>query len=311
MPLSSNDATNETAENLVKTLKGAFSTPAGFRPAHARGILLSGTFTPTSEAASLSNAKHFNDASTPITSRLSNSTGIPVIPDNDGNANPRGFATRFNLGLDSNGRRSHTDIVLHSTAFFPMRTGQGFLKLLGAIGSGTVGDFLASHPSAAAFVQDPKPTPSSFATEKYFGVNAIKLIKDDKITFVRYRITPDAGESHLSEEEAKSKDPAFLHNEIQTRVIDGPISFKFLGQIAEEGDITDDATIHWPKDRKIVELGTLKLEKVVDDNDEEQRKIIFDPVPRVEGLGPSDDPLLDMRASTYLISGRERRAAHA
>jgi catalase len=41
----------------------------------------------------------------------------------------------------------------------------------------------------------------------------------------------------------------------------------------------------------------------------EQKKIIFDPIPRVEGVEPSDDPLLEVRASVYLISGKQRRAA--
>ena len=182
--------------------------------------------------------------------------------------------------------------------------------MLKALGDGTIGDFLGKNPSAAAFVQDPKPPPESFATEKYFGVNAIKLVSSDgKGTFVRYRIMPDAGEAHLSEEEAKGRDPAYLHNEIQTRIIDGSVSFKLLGQVAEDGDPTNDNTKHWPEDRKVVKLGTIKIDKVMDDNDEKQRTTIFDPVPRVDGLEPSDDPLLDMRASVYLQSGRIRREA--
>ncbi|KIW68247.1 hypothetical protein PV04_04204 [Phialophora macrospora] len=319
MPLSTNEQTNETAANLVKTLKGAFNTPPGFRPAHARGILINGTFTPTPEAASLSKAPHFNASSTPVTTRFSNSTGIPQIPDNAGDANPRGFAVRFNLP-EKNGRRHHTDIITHSTPFFPVNSGEGFLELLGAIGASSAPDapknpspieaFLGSHPAALAFVQAPKPTPSSFATEKYFGVNAFKLISaDGKETYVRWRITPDAGESHLSDEEAKAKDPAFLHNEIQTRIIDGGASFTLWAQVANEGDQTNDPTVRWPEDRKIVKLGTIKLDAVADDNDEKQRNIIYDPVPRVDGVEASDDPVIDVRASLYLISGRERRAA--
>ncbi|KAJ9604809.1 hypothetical protein H2200_010924 [Cladophialophora chaetospira] len=319
MPLSSNEKTNETGANLVKALQGAFHTPPGFRPAHARGILLTGTFTPTTEAASLSKAVHFNASSTPVTARFSNSTGLPQIPDNAGDANPRGFAVRFNLP-EKNGRRQHTDIITHSTPFFPVNTGEGFLELLGAIGASSAPDapknpspieaFLGSHPAAKAFVTAPKPTPASFATEKYFGVNAFKLIAEDgKETFVRYRITPDAGESHLSDEEAKGKDPAFLHNEIQTRIIDGGVSFTLSAQIANEGDQTNDATVRWDEDRKVVKLGTIKLDAIPDDNDEKQRTTIFDPVPRLEGAAPSDDPIIDVRASLYLISGKERRAA--
>ncbi|KAK6375688.1 hypothetical protein LTS17_007510 [Exophiala oligosperma] len=319
MPLSTNEKTNETASTLVKTLQGAFHTPPGYRPAHARGILLSGTFTPSSEAAGLSKAPHFNQPSTPILVRFSNSTGIPQIPDNANDANPRGMAVRFNLP-DVNGRRHHTDIITHSTPFFPVRTGEGFLELLKAIGASSapgaptspspIEEFLGKTPSAKAFVEAPKPTPASFATENYFGVNAFKLLSADGGTaFVRYRVTPDAGAAHLSDEEAKAKDAAFLHNEIQTRIIDGGASLTLSAQVADPDDTTDDATVRWPEQRKIVKLGTIKLETVVDDNDEKQRTMIYDPVPRVEGVEASDDPLIDMRASIYLVSGRERRAA--
>ena len=152
--------------------------------------------------------------------------------------------------------------------------------------------------------------PASYATEKYFGVNAFKLISaDGKETFIRYRITPDTSEAHLSDEEAKAKDPAFLHNEIQTRIIDGGVSFSLSVQVANKGDQTNDATVRWDEDRKIVKLGTIKLDAVADDNDEKQRNIIYDPVPRIEGVDVSDDQLIDVRAALYLISGKERRSA--
>jgi catalase len=41
----------------------------------------------------------------------------------------------------------------------------------------------------------------------------------------------------------------------------------------------------------------------------EQKNIIFDPIPRIDGIEPSDDPLLELRAAIYLLSGRRRRAA--
>jgi catalase len=82
-------------------------------------------------------------------------------------------------------------------------------------------------------------------------------------------------------------------------------------QLANVGDVVDDATIHWPEDRKVVELGTLTLTAPVADDAQEQKQIIFDPIPRVDGIEPSDDPLLELRAAIYLISGRRRRAAPA
>lgn len=89
----------------------------------------------------------------------------------------------------------------------------------------------------------------------------------------------------------------------------GSITFALYAQIANDGDTIDNATIHWPEDRKIVELGKLTLTALAEDNDEQQKHIIFDPIPRVDGIEPSADPLLELRAAVYLISGRRRRAA--
>jgi catalase len=320
MPLPADPAVVKTSQGLVDTLHGIFGPHPGFRPAHAKGILFTGTFTPTSTASSLSKAKHFTNASTPITVRFSNSTGIPQIPDTDANGDPRGFAIRFNLGLDANGRRSHTDIVAHSVPAFPGKDGEEALAFFKAVANSppdaphpnAIEQYLATHPAALAFIQIPKPTPESFATQHFFSVNAFKLIDaDGKETFVRYTIEPVAGVKTLSAEELAGKEPNFLQDEIVERVKKGPVEYKLLAQIAEEGDVTDDNTQKWPDTRKVVELGSIKVEEVVpfDKQEAEQKYIIFDPIPRVEGVGPSADPLLDVRAGVYIISGKERRAA--
>src|SRR3984957_12106183 len=78
-------------------IRALFGAHPGFRPVHAKGAMLNGFFTPSPDAAKLSRAPHFNRPSTPTTVRFSNSTGIPVIPDNDPNADPLGCAVRFHL----------------------------------------------------------------------------------------------------------------------------------------------------------------------------------------------------------------------
>jgi catalase len=237
--------------------------------------------------------------------RFSNSTGIPNIPDTDDNADPRGIGIRFLLG-----DRKHTDIVAHSTPTFPTQTGQGFLEFLQALAGGTIGEYLGSHPSALAHVQYPKPAPESYGTEQYWSVTAFKLIDAaGKETFIRYHVVPEAGVKTLEKEAWKAKDPDYLQKELAERLAAGPISFKILVQVAEEGDVTNDATVHWPESRPVVELGVVKLDSIVPDNAKEQKYIIYDPSPRVEGVDVSDDPLLEFRAAVYLISGRQRRAA--
>jgi len=41
----------------------------------------------------------------------------------------------------------------------------------------------------------------------------------------------------------------------------------------------------------------------------QQKHLIFDPIPRVDGIEASGDPLLELRAAIYLLSGRRRRSA--
>ncbi|KAK6953857.1 hypothetical protein Daesc_003819 [Daldinia eschscholtzii] len=308
MPLPSNEKVVQTSNALVNTLHDIFGPHPGFRPAHAKGVLLNGTFIPTEEAKALSKAPHFNNPSTPIVARFSSSTGIPELPDTDPNGNPRGFAIRFKLAETP--RRAHTDIITHSVDGFPGSNGQEALDFFTAVKDGSIGTYLASHPKAQTFVQLPKPTPVSFGREKYFGVNAFKFVSvDGKDTYIRYRVVPEAGEAYLDEAALKDKSPTFLYDGVPELLKAGPIVFKLNAQIAQDGDVTDDNTVKWPEDRRVVELGTIKLESVADDQAAQQKRIIFDPIPRVEGIEASADPLLEVRAGVYLISGRERRAA--
>jgi len=109
-------------------------------------------------------------------------------------------------------------------------------------------------------------------------------------------------------------DQDYLETELRQRLdqANGLVSsFKLAVQIAHEVDITNDATVHWPEHREQVVLGTIKLDGVLPDQVKEQQHIIFDPIPRVEGVDVSEDPLLEVRAGIYLISGNQRRSTEA
>jgi catalase len=304
MPLPSDEKIVQLANDLLGQFDTIFGLHPGFRPAHAKGMMLSGTFTSSHEAMSFTRAPHAMRESTPVTVRFSNGTGLPLIPDNAPDSNPRGLAIRFQLA-----DHVHTDIVSHSTDGFPTRTGQEFLDFLRAVAAGDPSAFLAEHPAALAFVQTPKPSPASFATEAYFGVTAFRFINQQGLArYGRYRISPKAGVEHLDEAAAKSKDENYLFDELARRIAAGPIGFDIHVQTADDQDIVDDATIHWPSDRPLVHFGTIELMAKASD-DEAHRRIIFDPIPRVDGIEPSDDPLLELRAAIYLLSGRRRRHA--
>lgn len=156
----------------------------------------------------------------------------------------------------------------------------------------------------------PKQFPVSFATESFYALHAFKFISPDgKEQFVRYQIKPSLGNSYLSDAEVKEKSATYLFDELHERIGKGPIKLEVYAQLAEPGDPTNDITKQWPDDRKQMLLGTIVANKLVEESEKEQKHIIFDPVPRVEGIEPSDDPILDFRAALYLISGRERRKA--
>jgi len=313
MPLPTDEKLIALSQDLLLQFDTVFGLHPGFRAAHARGTMLTGTFTPSVNAASLTRAPHIIRESTPVTARFSSSTGLPLIPDDDPNANPRGLALRFNLA-----EHVHTDIVSHSTDGFPTRTGQEFLEFLRAVAASSsqkslptpIEAFLAGHPKALAFVQTPKPTPSSFARESYFGVTAYRFTSKDGVSrYGRYRITPEAGNEYLDEATAKNKGPNYLYDELTERIAREPIGFQILVQVANDEDIVDDCTSHWPEDRPLINLGQVILSNPVANDAREQKKIIFDPIPRVDGIEPSGDPLLELRAAIYLLSGRRRRQA--
>src|SRR5438309_10823459 len=152
------------AEQLLDALDALSGLHPGFRPAHAKGLMCSGTFTRSAEAAKLTRAPHATAPSTPVTVRYSDGTGVPNIPDNDpARSGPRGIAIRFHLG-----DHAHTDIIAHSTNGFPVRTGKEFVEFVHAVatfGAGqpeALGAFLASHPNAKRFVDTPKLMPTHF-----------------------------------------------------------------------------------------------------------------------------------------------------
>jgi catalase len=288
----------------------------GFRPAHARGTMYSGTFTPSPGAARLTKAPHAARPSTPVTVRFSISAGVPTAADNDPKASsPQGMAVRFHLA-----DHVHTDVVAHSHNGFPVRTGEEFLAFLRAVAASgpnapnppPIAAFLATHATAKAFVEAAKPIPTSFARQAFFAITAFKFTNTDGASrFGRFRLVPEAGTEFLTADQAAAKTSDFLAAELSDRLAKGPVVFHVRVQLAEPGDEVADATAVWPETRPVVEFGTLTITTRVDELAPEARKVIFDPIPRVEGIDPAGDPLTDVRSEIYLMSGRRRRTTSA
>ena len=190
---ASNEPLRDSPQQMVDALHSAFGVHHA-RAVHAKGILLTGTFTPSADAQRLAKAAVFSSGTVPITARFSDFTGIPDIPDTVGGANPRGFAIKFKLPGDAS-----MDIVAHSFNGFPTATANEFGYLLRAIGTSgpeatkptDLDQFLATHPIAKTFLTTQKPAPVSYGTLAYFGVNSFKFTSaSGESQFVRYRFVP-------------------------------------------------------------------------------------------------------------------------
>ena len=227
----------------------------GFRPVHAKGVMFSGTFVPSPDAAELTRAPHASRPSTPVTVRFSASSGNPAVADNASEgSSPQGMATRFHLA-----EHVHTDIIAHSFNGFPARNGEElleFFQVVAASGPGAptpppIVAFLADHPAAKAFVEAPKPIPSSLARQPYFAVNAFKFTNaGGQSRFGRFRLVPDAGTEFLTPDQASRKTADFLAAEMSERLSKGPVIFHLLVQMAEDGDDVTNATVSWPETRQ-------------------------------------------------------------
>jgi catalase len=284
----------------------------GYRANHAKGILLTGHFTAASGADAVSKAGHFKTKTVvPVLVRFSDPTGVPDLPDGSPNASPHGIAIRFTLPDGST-----TDIVAISATSFPVATPEEFVQMLTAVADSKgvtthpnpIENFLAQHPKAAAWVQTPRPAPTSFATLAYYGINAFKFTNDAGATrYGRYQILPIAGEQALGDAELKAAGSDYLMEEIRLRMRKGlPSGFRLQVQLSDPGDPVNDGSSPWPATRKTSELGVLTLDGVVQDQVGEQKRIMFTPLALTDGIEPSDDPVLLFRPLAYGVSFQQR-----
>ncbi len=277
----------------------------GVRASGAKGVCLSGSFTPAPGAAALSKAPHFRNT-VPVTARFSMGGSNPKISDKTKGVT-RGFAMRM--------RDPAGDMVfvVISAPVFGTRTPEQLLAGLRVRAPGPDGKpdaekikaFTAQYPETtrqAAWL-NARPVPASFAGTDYWAVHAYTLTnakgetKTAKLKFV------SADKAGLSDDELKAKPDSFYADELKERLAKGPAQFDLVAILAEPGDPTGDSTATWPEEsRKTETLGTLKIAAIEPDATCDANT--FDPVVELpEGIaGPADDPMFAVRSPAYAVS---------
>src|SRR5215212_101172 len=196
-------------EDAVDAINDVSGRHPGHRAAHAKGTLLSGSFTATPEGSRLTRAVHMRGEPVRATVRFSNGGGDPATPDHAREG--RGMAVKLYLPDGST-----TDMVALSLPVFFTRTVEDFLAFTRARAQGdmaVIGAYLQEHPEALPAVQgalsaDP---PESYATVAYNGIHTFRWIAPDGATrAIRYRFAPEAGEHTIGDEEAQQRGPDYL-----------------------------------------------------------------------------------------------------
>jgi catalase len=290
-------------EEVVDAINEISGVHPGHRAAHAKGTLLTGTF--TGAGTELTSAVHLQGEPVRVTARFSNGGGDPNIPDYAREG--RGMAVKFYL--PDGGK---TDIVALTLPCFFVRTPEDFLSFTQARKDPEklMPDWLGAHPEALTAIQAALGAnpPASYATCAYNSIHSYRFVDaDGGSRFVRYRWEPEAGEATLSGEDAKARGRDYLQEEILAR---GESAFRLLAVIATEEDAVDDPTVAWPDERERVELGRLVLTGPELRREQGGDILVFDPTRVIDGIELSDDAVLRFRGPAYSVSV-ERRVSPA
>ena len=287
------------AEEVVDAINEIAGVHPGHRVAHAKGTLLTGTFTPN--GSGLTRAAHMQDEPVRVTARLSNGGGDPGIPDYAREG--RGIAVKFYLPDGSK-----TDVIGLSLPCFFVRSPEDFLSFTRARldPERLMPDWLGAHPEALPAIQaalgaDP---PASYATCVYNSIHSYRWIDaDGGSRFVRYRFEPEAGEQTLSGEDAKARGADYLQEDVLAR---GDSAFRLQVVIATDADDVDDPTVAWPEEREHVEVGRLVLDGPETERERDGDILVFDPTRVTDGIELSADKILRFRPHTYSVSVARR-----
>jgi catalase len=303
------------AEQAVDAINAASGGQDGYRAAHAKGTLLSGSFSATPEAAALTRAAHMQGEPVRTTVRFSNGAGDPGAPDYAAREG-RGMAVKFYL---PDGEK--TDIVALSLPSFFVRTPEDFVEFTrtrvpdpetGEPDMQKIGAFLEAHQEALPaiqFVLAAKP-PVSYATVAYNSIHSFGWQNSDGAArWVRYRWEPEAGEQALEPEDAKERGRDYLQEEIVERVQGDGAAFRLFVVLADEGDAVDDPTVAWPEEREKIEVGRLELTGLEEGRERDGDVLVMDPSRVVDGIELSGDQILRFRPHAYAVSVQRRAGA--
>jgi len=303
-----------TAPRIVNAFEANAGPHPGYRRNHAKGICVAGYFDSNGGAAPLSRAEVFAPGRTPVIGRFAIPGGNPSAP--DVSVPVRSMALLFRL---RDGEQWRTG--MNSTPLFVVHTPQQFYQQLvaaqpdpatGKPDPARLKAFYAANPETRPFQDWVKahPPSSSLANAAYYSINAFRFVDSSgKSQAVRWAMVPETPYAPLTDAEKNGKN--FLQADLARRLQAGSLRWHLIVTVAAPGDITNDATVQWPDNRRHIDAGTLVIERATSQEDGACRDVNFDPTVLPDGIRPSDDPLLAARSAAYSVSYNRRTREEA
>jgi len=299
------------------------------RVVHARGFVCYGEFEATGmigdePASTYTRAKLFQDKGkiTPLAIRFS--TVIGGRDSSEVARDPRGFAVKF-YTEDGN-----WDLVGNNLAVFFIRDAIKFPDVIHSLKPDPVTfrqepnrifDFMSQTPESMHMLThlfSPRGIPASYRHMEGFGVNTYKMVNAAGDTvLVKYHFHPRQGVASLTAEEAakvQGQDLGSASKDLFTAIETGEYpQWDMYVQIMDDHehpeldwDPLDDTKI-WPeRDFPLRHVGTMTLNRNVEDFFDENEQIAMGTGVLVDGLDFSDDKMLVGRTFSYSDTQRHR-----
>jgi catalase len=290
-----------TPTEIIDALAPASGPSLGHRRNHAKGICFTGAFDSNGNGEEISRTVVFRRGQYPVLGRFNLGTADANAP--DATVRVRGMGLQITTPDGAMWRAAMIDLP-----FFPVATVEAFYELLQAGQSkepDAMKTFVAAHPEFATFGGWAKSAPwtASYAEEPYNSLDAFIFVdKSGTEHAVRWSFLPQAQVVPITAEALAKLGPNHLEQEITERVAKSPQRWTLTLTLADPGDPTADPSKAWPDGRRIVQAGTLVVDKIETERDGPCRDINFDPTILPDGIHVSDDPFPAARSAAYARS---------
>lgn len=299
------------------------------RVVHARGFVAYGEFEATGmigdePASQYTRAKIFAEPGKKTDLAIRFSTVIHGRDSAETLRDPRGFAVKF-YTEDGN-----WDLVGNNLPVFFIRDAIKFPDVIHSLKPDPISfrqeparilDFMSQTPESMNMLThlfSPRGIPATYRHMEGFGVNTYKMVNAEGGTvLVKYHWLPRAGVASLTSEEAatvQGQDLGHASRDLFDAIERGEYpQWDFYVQIMEDSehpeldfDPLDDTKI-WPEDQfPLRHLGTMTLNRNVEDHHNENEQIAMGTGVLVDGLDFSDDKMLVGRTFSYSDTQRYR-----